>query len=284
MGKDMYRITKVLNHNTVIGVMEDTGKEYLIMGKGIGFGKKITERIETNGSETIYSLQESTERGEAKKLVTSVDPICLEIANEVLDEAEHVFQTIDRNILFPLADHIEYAVKRIQNHEQISNPLTDDIRILFYKEYKVADMIRPIIQKHLDVEMDADEVGYVALHIHSAIQDEKVSQAMQMARAVRECITLVEKEIGKPIDVLSLSYNRLMNHVRNMVARAMNNEQLKLNMNDYMGIKIPQAFETAKYICEQVEEMLKCPLSEAEIGYLAMHIERVTSDELDSQE
>lgn len=284
MGKDMYRITKVLNHNAVICVTEDANKEYLIMGKGIGFGKKITERIETNGSETIYSLQSATERGDARKLATSVDPICLEIANEVLDEAERVFQTIDRDILFPLADHIEYAVKRIQNHEQISNPLTDDIRILFYKEFKVADMIRPIIQKHLGVEMDADEVGYVALHIHSAIQDEKVSQAMQMARAVRECITLVEKEIGKPIDVLSLSYNRLMNHVRNMVARAMHNEQLKLNMNDYMGIKFPQAFETAKYICDQVGKMLKCSLSEAEIGYLAMHIERVTSDELESKE
>ena len=284
MGKDMYRITKVLNHNTVIGVMEDTNKEYLIMGKGIGFGKKITERIETNGSETIYSLQDATECGDARKLATSVDPICLEIASEVLDEAERVFETIDRNILFPLADHIEYAVKRIQKREQISNPLTDDIRILFYKEYKVADMVRPIVKKHLGVDMDADEVGYVALHIHSAIQDEKVSQAMQMARAVRECITLVEKEVGKPIDVLSLSYNRLMNHVRNMVARAMNNEQLKLNMNDYMGIKFPHAFETARHICKQVEEMLKCPLSDAEIGYLAMHIERVTNDELENQE
>lgn len=105
-----------------------------------------------------------------------------------------------------------------------------------------------------------------------------------MARAVRECITLVEKEIDKPIDVLSLSYNRLMNHVRNMVARAINGEQLKLNMNDYMGIKFPHAFEAAKCICKQVEQMLKCKLSDAEIGYLAMHIERVTSDELDSQE
>ena len=280
----MYRITRVLNHNTIIGVKEDANKEYLIMGKGIGFGKKITERIETSGDETIYSLQKTTERGDARKLVTSVDPVCLEIANEVLDEAERVFQTIDRSILFPLADHIDFAVKRVQNQEQISNPLTDDIRILFYKEYKVADMIRPIIQKHLGVEIDADEVGYVALHIHSAIQDEKVSQAMQIARAVRECITLVEKEVGKPIDVLSLSYNRLMNHVRNMVARAMHKEQLKINMNDYMSIKFPQAFETAKYICEQVGNMLKCPLSEVEIGYLAMHIERVTSDELENKE
>ena len=42
----MYRITKVLNHNTVIGLCDDTRQEYLIMGKGIGFGKKVSERIE----------------------------------------------------------------------------------------------------------------------------------------------------------------------------------------------------------------------------------------------
>ena len=58
------------------------------------------------------------------------------------------------------------------------------------------------------------EVGYVALHIHSAIGDEKVSVAMQTARAVRECIDMIEKATGKPIDVLSLSYNRLINHMK----------------------------------------------------------------------
>ena len=51
----------------------------------------------------------------------------------------------------------------------------------------------------------------MALHIHSAIGDEKVSVAMQTARAVRECIDMIENATGKPIDVLSLSYNRLMN-------------------------------------------------------------------------
>lgn len=279
MGKEMYRITKVLNHNTIIVAMDGTNQEYLIMGKGIGFGRKVAEEVKPDSKVAIYSLQTTAERGDVKKLATSLDPICLEIANEVLDEAERIFQTIDRSILFPLADHIEYAVKRVQKNENISNPLTDDIRILFYKEFKVADVIRPIIQERLGVEMDLDEVGYIALHIHSAIQDENISQAMQIARAVRTCITLVEQEIGRPIDVLSLSYNRLMNHVRNMVARAMHNEQIKLNMNEYMSVKFPQAFEIAKDICGKVEKMLNSPLCEAEIGYLAMHIERVSGDE-----
>lgn len=277
----MFRVKKVLNHNAIIGINGINNQEYLIMGKGIGFGKKVSERIETTADDTIYSLQKTTERGEARKLAASINPVFLEIANEILTNAEKEFNTIDKNVIFPLADHIEYAVKRIINHEQISNPLTEDIRVLFYKEFKVAESVREILNKHIDVEIDDDEIGYIALHIHSAIQDEKVSQAMQMARAVRECISLVEKNIGRPIDVMSLSYNRLMNHVRNMVARAMNGEELKLNMNDYMSIKFPNAFEIAEHICKEVEKMLKCTLDEVEIGYLAMHIERVASDELE---
>ncbi len=34
----MYRITKILNHNAV--VVEKDQQEYLVMEKGIGFGKK----------------------------------------------------------------------------------------------------------------------------------------------------------------------------------------------------------------------------------------------------
>ena len=49
----MYRVTKVINHNTIIGVKDDTGTEYLIMDKGIGFGKKISERVEIGENETV---------------------------------------------------------------------------------------------------------------------------------------------------------------------------------------------------------------------------------------
>lgn len=280
----MYRVKKVLNHNTVIAIHSEDNQEYLLMGKGIGFGKKITERIEAGSETTIYSLQKSTDRGNASELVKSISPVCLEITGQILDIAEKKFGKIDRSILFPMADHIEYAIKRIKNQEQISNPLTEDIRVLFHMEFKVAQEIVPILKERMGIEIEEDEVGYIALHIHSAIDDQKVSQAMQVAQAVRECISQIEQEIGKPIDVMSLAYNRLMNHIRYMAARAMNGEALKINMNDYMGIKFPNAFQIAERVCKQVERNLKCKMNEVEIGYLAMHIERVANEELDAKE
>lgn len=274
----MFRIKKALNHNTVIAIGMDDNQEYLLIGKGIGFGRKVSERIELPDGSTVYSLQEMTERGQAMDLVKDMDPVYLEIAEEVLKEGEKAFGKLDRKILFPMADHIAFAVKRIQNKEQIRNPLTNDICALFHMEYKAAECIRPILRERLQVEIDEHEVGYIALHIHSAIEDESVALSMQIARAVRECIVLVERETGQKIDVMSLSYNRLMNHVRYMAARAISGEKLKLNMNDYMSVKFPDAFRMASTVCGYLEKYVKHPLDEVEIGYLAMHIERVASD------
>ena len=201
----------------------------------------------------------------------------------VLDEAEKVFGQIDRNILFPLADHISYAVERIRRNETISNPLTEDIRVLFHMEYKVASCVIPLLESHFGISISEDEVGYITLHVHSAIDDEKVSDAMQTARAVRECIRIVEESMGKKIDVMTLSYNRLMNHVRYMIVRALEGEKLKLSLNDYMQVKYPEEFALAAKICDEIGQMIKSPLKDVEIGYLAMHICRVTSGELDGE-
>lgn len=276
----MYRVKKALNHNAIIAIGDDN-KEYLLMGKGIGFGKKVTERLDASDETSVYSLQDITDRGNAGEIAQTVSPVCLEIANHVIAEAEKTFGKIDRSVIFPMADHIEFAVKRIKNNEQISNPLTDDIKVLFHMEYKVAQCVEPLLKEKLDVQIDEHEIGYVALHVHSAIEEQKVSQAMFIAQAVRECISMVESETGKKINVVSFSYNRLMNHVKYMIARILNDEKIKLNMNDYMEVKFPNEFQMAKTICEQIGKNLKREINDAEIGYLAMHIERVTSGELD---
>ena len=48
----MYRIVKVLNHNAVLAVNAEDGKECLLMGKGIGFGKKVSEHVEPDRKST----------------------------------------------------------------------------------------------------------------------------------------------------------------------------------------------------------------------------------------
>lgn len=275
----MYRICKVLNHNGVIALDMNDSKEYVLLGKGVGFGKKVGERFEQPADCTVYSLQETTSRGEPSELIKSIQPEYFQIANQILNEAERQFGKIDRSILFPMADHIAFAVQRLQKGEQISNPLTEDIKTLFHLEFKVASRIRPILREEKGIEIDDDEVGYVALHIHSALEKESVSVSMQMAQAVRDCVSLIEDQRGIRINVMSLSYNRLMNHVKYMVARVLKGESLKVNMNDYVQHNFPESYELATTVCDHLSHALHKQLEELEVGYLAMHIERVSQDD-----
>ena len=42
----MYRVSKVLNNNGVIAINMEENIEYVLLGKGIGFGKKISQRFQ----------------------------------------------------------------------------------------------------------------------------------------------------------------------------------------------------------------------------------------------
>ena len=134
----MFRVIKVLNHNGVLAIDMDIQKEYILLGKSIGFSKKVNERFEAPENTQIYLLQQETYSGSTKEIINNFEPQSLEIASNIIMEAEKKFKSVDKNILYPLSDHIAFALKRIKNNEQISNPLTSDIRALFYDEYEVA--------------------------------------------------------------------------------------------------------------------------------------------------
>ena len=270
----MFRVVKVLNHNVILAVKEDDKQEYLIMSKGIGFGKKTAERIDVSEEVQVYSLVNAKNAKATTSSVKEIAPIYLEAANMLLDEAQKCIGKVDRSVLIPLADHIDFAVKRIKEQGEISNPLISDIQVLFHMEYKVAEKILPFLEENSDVTMSESELGYIALHIHSAIAEQNVASSMQVARCVRECINLIEQEIHKTIPVTTLSYNRLMNHVRYMVLRAEQGEEIKLNMNDYMELRFKKSYAIATYVCDEMGKILHTKLHEHELGYLSMHIQR----------
>ncbi len=274
----MFRVRKILNHNAILALDSDELKTYLVLHKGIGFANKTAEWIDIPEDASIYSLEKSTERGNAMSIVSKIDPVCLEISDAVLDEAEKVFGKVDRNIVFPMADHLQFAIQRAKKHERMSNPLNDDIRVLFHMEYKVAKTIIPILENETGLTLNEDEIGFLALHVHSAIIDENVSQSLKTAQIVRSCVSYIEEKTGHKLEVTSLEYNRMMNHIRYMVTRMEMCEPLKMNLNDYMQVKYPDIFTLATDICNQMSRLLKKEYQDAEIGYLAMHIVRVIGE------
>ena len=51
-------------------------------------------------------------------------PVFIEIASDIIRFAQEQFDHVDTKILLPLADHIDFAIKRIQENVNMSNPFT----------------------------------------------------------------------------------------------------------------------------------------------------------------
>lgn len=277
----MYRVTKPLNHNALLAYDAEEGGECLVVGRGVGFGRKPGERVESFGDADdlqFYRLSQVGERGTNRELVERIDPDILDVAEDIYQNVKETFGKADPKMLLPLADHLAFAVARTREGEAMNNPLTEDIRALFPREFEVARAGIEDLSERLGIMLGDDEVGLVALHVHSSLDSVHVSQSMQVAQLTRACIDAVERITGVPIDVMSLDYNRLMTHVKYMVTRIIRGEQLTIDVNDTIRVSAPESYRAAERVCAEMERLLGMPVSELEVGYLGMHIARVAGN------
>lgn len=273
----MYVIEKVLNNNAILVKKDGGDAEYVLLGNGIGFHQKPGQVCDEASAAKCYKLQKETDKGPSMEILNTVDPIFLEISNEIITLARVHFPDLDTNILLPLADHIAFAIERIRQQMDIANPFSNDIRLLFPEEYEIAVQGQKIIEHYTGVCVSEDELGYITLHLHAARSDEKVDQGMLIAVIVNESIKEIEAECNISIDDRSLSYSRLLMHMKYMLARLAKGEKLHLDMEDYTKTNFPYAYESAQHICQKIQNVLHKQVPAIEIGYLALHIERIRS-------
>ena len=224
----MFKILKVLNNNGILVMDLDNKQEYIFLGKGVGFGKKVNQNVNTIENAKAYRFTEEQSRQDSIHTIKSISPVFIEIAGNIIEEAERKFGAVDNNILLALADHIAFAIKRMQEGVELKNPFAKEIKVLFEEEYSVAKMGKEFIKEKIGIEINDDEVGYITLHVHTALTREHVVQSMDIARMIQEGIQKIETELGTMLDDETISYTRLLTHMKFMILRVINGEKLHL--------------------------------------------------------
>ena len=74
----MYRVIKVLNNNGILVYHVETGKEMILLGNGVGFGKKPTEQIEKLPGAKVYSLVTRRKQESVLKTVNAIRYISMQ--------------------------------------------------------------------------------------------------------------------------------------------------------------------------------------------------------------
>lgn len=271
----MYKVIKVLNNNCILA--SEGNQEVILMFKGLGFQKKTGMLFEAPRNTKKYLMQSTNRSRNSSEIVNNIDPLLLEIASEIIKLAKDKFGTISNDILLPLADHIDFAIKRMDQGIIPHNPFKNDIKLLFPDEYSVALKGKNIIEKMMNKVINDDEVCFITLHIHSAISTNHVTEAMEATRIIHESIVQIETDLKIKIDLQSISYTRFMNHIKFLLLRLNTNDRQQVDISEFTKEKFPFAFHQAKLISQKLSQVLNKPLPDIEIGYLALHLERILS-------
>jgi transcriptional antiterminator len=152
--------------------------------------------------------------------------------------------------------------------------------MLFEKEYKIAETAYKDIKEKVGYEINEDEIGFIALHIHSAIVENatNVENLLRITNLLQIYISRIEKDRDVVILRNNIFYMRLLTHIKYLLLRIEKGEELDMSLNEFVNNSFAYSFEIAEEFCSEISKILGHKIDESEIGYLAIHIERITKD------
>lgn len=272
-----YIVSKVLNNNVILVTDKKTNQELILVGKGIGFGKrdgKIVTLLERDIEKSFIAYDEKT-KTEYFQLISQMDSNVMGVSEEIIAMAEKNLGQLNSHIHIALTDHIGFALDRIKMGMDMNNPFIYEIRALYPEEFKAGLMAAEIIKDRLNVEISESEIGFITLHFHSARQNKKVNETLKDTRLLKGIINLIEAELAVIIDNRDLIYTRLINHLRVTIQRLDEKKYIENPLLDSIKEQFKTSFNISKKIGEYIERERNINVTDDELGYLALHIERI---------
>lgn len=273
--KEDCEIIKAFNNNIVLVLSE--GKEKMLFEKGIGFSKRPGDTVcKGTEIEKIFIIENEDNIRNFKTLINNLEEEFVGFCEELIYFiSKELNEELSENIHIGLIDHLFFAIKRLKNQEEIQNPFIVEIETLYNKEFCLAQQVAIKIEESLGVYIPDGEAGFIALHIHSARNNGKLSNTIKYSFISNTVIEYIEDTLNIEIDRKSLDYARFLTHLRFAIERIITNTPITNDFIDVIKRKYRKSYNIAKDIREILKENLDdIDIVEDEIAYLAMHIER----------
>ena len=279
-GEILMKIIKIVNNNIVTS-LDEQNREIIVMGRGLGFGRKPGMPIEDEKVEKVFRLNSA---GENQKLVDIIQDIPLEhikVADQIIEYAKSILgERLKETIYLSLIDHIDGAIDRYKNQIQFTNPLLWEIKQYYPSEFKVGVQSLSILRKMLGIELPVDEAAFIALHFITAEYDTKMDVTFDIPRLIDDIIAIVESEFSIKIDKESIHYERFITHLKFFAARVLQAKQMPDDddflFRNMIRDQYKKSYACAQMIRQHLGEYYKVAISEEEVVYLTVHIKRVT--------
>ncbi len=273
---ERYYVKKTLNNNCMM--VDVDGREKLLIGKGIAFGKKSGDPGELTAQvEKIFVIEEKKNVAEFQQLLRRNDEEFIAFCEDLIWElSQQVNRSLNERIHVSLIDHISCTLYRLKVGEPIINPFLQEIRVLYAREFVLAEELCRKVELHYQVTIPQGEIGFVALHIHSAMYNGRIQDALKSNRICNRVVNLLEEEFGSPIDKNSFDCARFMVHLTYLMKRLSDHTPVENELAEMIVEQYPKAFAISQKTARLLEKELKLTeLPLEELAFLTTHIERL---------
>ncbi len=279
MGQDVHFVVdRVFNNNVVLVTEPSTKTEIILLGKGIGFGQKKGAEISAADAriEKKFRLESAEHQKQYQSVLNQVDQAVIGIAEEIIALiAQEITPQINEYVHVALPDHIHFAIYRLQNGMEIVNPFLYEVKSLYPKEFELAKKAAEMIASAFQIEIPESEVGFLTLHIHSAVSHLSVPSAVQVTKVVADLAAKIEERLAIPLDRDSLDYLRMLTHLRSAIERVRERRTIQNPLRDSLKQSIPEAYQLARELSGTIADRLGEEVPEDEICFMAMHLYRL---------
>jgi len=271
-------IQKIFNNNAIVA--KESGKhEFVVMGCGIAFKKKIGEKVDEHLIEKTFILKQKDASEKFKLLLEDVPMEYVSLCYDIIEYARNILGVeLNDYIYVTLTDHISNALKMFDEGFNNPNILIWEIKKFYPKEFKIGLKALEFIESETGKKLPEDEAGNVALHLINAQvnnSSNKLEDATNQTKMIQDILNIVKYTYNILLDEKSISYERFITHLRFFFQRLNKNEIIQ-SEDDFLFNQVKEKYKKAYGCALKVEKYLEIELSDEEKLYLTIHIQRMT--------
>ncbi|MDQ0360659.1 BglG family transcription antiterminator LicT [Breznakia pachnodae] len=271
-------IMRIYNNN-VIQAKDENDIDKILIGKGLGFNKKIGEIIDEETATQIFIEKESND---LMNLINNISPDIFELSSEIIEYAQSLLKTkFHNNIYLTLTDHLNFAIERQKDGIKFKNMMLWDLKRFYPEEYAVALASLNMVELKTGIHFPEDEAGYIVFHFVNAMYGDDTHLSQQITKLIQEIVQIIRIHLAIILDEGTMNYSRLITHLKYFAYRILRGERLEEDDDLLRNIKINyvEAYNCSIKIKQFIEKKYNVDIQDNELLYLTIHIQRILRDE-----
>ncbi|RHW44863.1 antitermination protein BlgG [Bombilactobacillus bombi] len=279
---------KSFNNNVAL-VKDKNNTEWVVIGNGIGFGKKTGDVVDESKIERRFIATEND--NSQMETLSDISPKTIDITTKVVKLVEPLLQVKFNSYQYVvLADHLEFALQRADEELDLADGTTSwSIKKLFPKEYDAAKQAVELVEKLTQKQLSDSEIVFITYHFLNLRSDGTgLHDTVKITKLIGQIVEIVQYQYGITLDNDSFNFNRFITHLRSFMIQHLkqtenHNDELDPAILKLMIAKYPKAYATVERIGDFLQQKTGWELQPDDKVYLTLHIWRVTHRQINNK-